>query len=89
MTKYDIAIRRFLCAHCEAHTFAARCEVNDFRIIFFETSDFGWRTIVINDYIPGLLFKLEHDDLEQETHLTIYRRDTECQVSDEEEGLTF
>lgn len=89
MTKYDTAIRRFLCAYCEAHTFAARCEVNGFRIILFETSDFGWRTIAINDYIPGLLFKLEHDDLGQETHLTTCRKDEEYNVSDEEEGLSF
>lgn len=89
MTKHDTAIRRFLCTYCETQTFAARCEVNDFRIILFETSDFGWRTIAINDYIPGLFFKLEHDDLEQETHLTTYRKDEEYNVSDEEEGLAF
>lgn len=89
MTKRDEIIRRFLCSWCEKNTYAARCKEADFRVIFHDTFDFGWRAIVINDRIPGLFFNLEHDDAEQETRLTTYRREDEFNFQDEEEGLTF
>lgn len=89
MTNHDAAIRRFLQSYCERNTFAASCEAEDFRILLFETLDFGWHAIAMHPHIPGLIFSLEHDDMEQETHLTVFRRDQECTILDEEAGATF
>lgn len=87
MTKYDTKIQRFLCDYCEKNTPALRCETKDFQIILCEPDNFGYTALVINDYMPNLIFVVKHDDVEKETNLDIFRKDDTLCLQDEVTGL--